>query len=82
MFRTIELRGPGTLIAETEIEETRLFWHIYIIGGISIGGVSPLGLSPGWAYEKHNWIFTLKRTLLQTFWWLKHTVIIFHSKWG
>ena len=40
------------MLKETETEETRLFCHIVIIGGISIrgGGAGPIGL-PGYAFD-------------------------------
>ena len=34
-----------------ETEETRLFCHIFIIGGISIGGGGRASCPPGYAYE-------------------------------
>ena len=35
------------MLQDTENEETRLFCHIFIIGGISIGGPGP----PGYTYD-------------------------------
>ena len=39
------------MLKETENEETRLFCHIFMIGGISIGGGGDLLVSPGYAYD-------------------------------
>ena len=44
------------MLKETETEETIVFFHIFIIGGISIGaGPGPLAPSPpGHAYDCGN----------------------------
>ena len=38
------------MLKETETEKASLFCHIFIIGGISIGGACPLP-PPGYAYD-------------------------------
>ena len=52
---------------ETETEEKMAFCHIFIVGGISIGGPELPGSSPGYAYactkmfkiNKENQIYTV-----------------------